>query len=143
MGVSEKLQSLCLVVLLGLQTVAQLLVNIRKVKEGGCILLFIYRNLEVVNRLFCVLLLIVEKHTNIEIGLEVLGVRLQRLLVVLQALLIATLAKYCQLLDALRYRVEAIDVLWVQFKNLQVNLFLFKKIRSYHTEKLKVHQNEK
>ena len=113
-----------LVVLLCLLAVAQLLEDVGEVEEGGGILLFGNGDLQVVHCLLSILFLVVDEDANIEIGLKVLGIRLERLLIVLEALLVAALAEYGQLFYALRDRIESVDVLGVQVEYLKVNLFL-------------------
>ena len=113
-----------LIIFFGLYCIAQILVDVRQVEERRCILLFVDGNFQVMNCFVGVLLLVVEEHTDVEIGLKVLRVCLEGLLVILQALLVATLAFKGQLLDALRHGVEPVDVLRVELQDLQVNLFL-------------------
>ena len=90
-----------LIVLFCFNTVAELLVDIRQIEKSRGVFLFIDGDFKVVNCLLSILFLVVEEHADVEVCFEVLSVRIEGLLVILQAFLVAALTEYGQLFDAL------------------------------------------
>ena len=115
-----------LVVVLGPLEVANLLVDVAEVEECGRIFLLSHGDLQIVDGALRVFPLLKQHDADVEVGLEVLWVGLERPLVVRQALVevggLASLQP--QVLDACGDRVQRVDVLGVMLKNRQVDFFL-------------------
>lgn len=119
-------QTYLLIGFLGFQAISSFFIDDSHVEKGGCVGFFVDSHFQIVECLVVVFLELVVEHAQVEIRLEVFRVHGQRFLIQLVDLVEKRWGRAGLegALDALGKTVEAVDVLRVQFQNLQVQLFL-------------------